>query len=97
MLHAGDIEIILDADRHAVEREARAVGGVAVCGLGLGQRVLVAPLDDGVDGAVAFVDTREMGRDQLAPAEVARAEARHHLAGRHAAEVALRHGSSFLD
>ena len=88
--HPLHVEVVLDRDGNAVERQRRARVVLPVCRLGRRQRRLtVDPLDDGVDKPVHGVDPVEVRLEHLAPAHFARANATDEL--ERAEFVQLRH------
>ena len=93
MQHPLDVEVILDRDRNAVERQVRARLVLSVRRLGRRQRcVPVDPLDDGVDEPVHGLDPVEVRFEHLAPAHVPRADTADDL--ERAEFVQLRHLSA---
>ena len=94
--HPFDVEVILDRDRNAVERQCRARLVVSVRRLGgRERRVTVDALDDGVHEPVDGVDPVEVRFQHLPPADLARADTADEL--ERAEFVQLRHlgASSF--
>ncbi len=96
MQHPLDVEMILDRDRNAVERQRCSRLVVPVRRLGCPECfVPVDALDDGVDEAVHGVDPVEVRLEHLTPAHLARANVADEL--ERAEFVQLRHvrASSF--
>jgi hypothetical protein len=80
---AGDVQLLLDGDRHTVQRTASVLG----CGVArgcLGQCIVGEEGCEGVEATVVTLDPLQRRRDQLDGGEVAAAE-RRGLAG-HAGE-----------
>src|SRR5262249_2449678 len=81
--HAGDEQVVLDADRRAVDQAARGAGApTRLGGARARQRAVAIDPAKGIDGAVVAIDAIENGTHHLDRRELLAAIAREQLRGR---------------